>query len=273
MKGCCGQHRVLELSVSRPRKVHSGKNRSRSPSRGSGSARLAPHQSSASAATRMNTSPGKVLSRGCRGASSLTSSKMSASRASPSSRTRRAVTVSPGGRPLPGRHHDGTAEPPIAGRPYRRMPAAGRCSAAPPPARHVVSLPYELRHAREPPLCALILVDYLVSEDAPNGPIGMSQRLASLKVHGQSRGCGSNGVSGAITPGVMAWRESCRSDRDTGAGAGLAWRQGGTAQSRLRFASAPGSEPRFPRCCAWRLRTSGCRCLAGSRQWRPPPAG
>ena len=66
------------------------------PGAGSGSARLAPHQSSASAATRMNTSPGKVLSRGCRGASSLTSSKMSASPASPSSRTRRAVTVSPG---------------------------------------------------------------------------------------------------------------------------------------------------------------------------------
>lgn len=34
----------------RPRKVASGRNRSRSPSRGSGSARLAPHQSSASAA-------------------------------------------------------------------------------------------------------------------------------------------------------------------------------------------------------------------------------
>jgi hypothetical protein len=72
--------------------------------------------------------------------------------------------------------------------------------------------------------CALILVDYLVSEDAPNGPIGMGQRLASLKVRCQSRGCGSNGVSRAIMPGVMAWRESCRSDRDTGAGAGLAWR-------------------------------------------------
>jgi uncharacterized caspase-like protein len=44
----------------------------------------------------------------------------------------------------------------------------------------------------------------------------------------------------------MAWRESCRSDRDTGAGAGagLAWRQGGIAQSRFRFASAPGSKPR-----------------------------
>jgi integrase len=37
--------------------------------------------------TRKNTSPGKVLLRGCRGVSSLTSTKMSASRASPSSRT------------------------------------------------------------------------------------------------------------------------------------------------------------------------------------------
>src|SRR5262249_14395547 len=27
--------------------------------------------------------------------------------------------------------------------------------------------------------------------------------------------CGSNGVSGPITPGVMAWRERCRDDRDT----------------------------------------------------------
>ena len=76
--------------------VHSGRNRSRSPARGSGSARLAPHQFGASAARRRNISPGKVLFRGCRGASSLTSPEMSASRASPSSRTRRAVTVSSG---------------------------------------------------------------------------------------------------------------------------------------------------------------------------------
>jgi hypothetical protein len=93
------------LLFCRPRKVHSGRNRSRSPSKGSGSARLALHQFSASAATWRNTSPGKVLSRGCRGASSLTSSKMSASRASPSSRARRAVTASSGaGRFLTGRH-------------------------------------------------------------------------------------------------------------------------------------------------------------------------
>jgi hypothetical protein len=28
--------------------------------------------------------------------------------------------------------------------------------------------------------------------------------------------CGSNGVSGPITPGLTAWRERCRDDRDTG---------------------------------------------------------
>jgi ParB family transcriptional regulator, chromosome partitioning protein len=84
------------FAFSRPRKVHSGRKRSRSPSSGSGSARLAPHHSSASAAPRRNTSPGKVPFRGCSGASSLSSSKMSASRASPSSRARRAVTASPG---------------------------------------------------------------------------------------------------------------------------------------------------------------------------------
>ena len=80
----------------RPRKVGSGRNRSRSPSRGSGSVRLAPHQSSASAARWRNTSPGKVLSRGCSGASSPTSWKVSAPRASPSSSTRRAVAASSG---------------------------------------------------------------------------------------------------------------------------------------------------------------------------------
>ena len=40
------EEELLDHSPARPRKVRSGKNRSRSPSRGSGSARLAPHQSS-----------------------------------------------------------------------------------------------------------------------------------------------------------------------------------------------------------------------------------
>ena len=112
------------LLFCRPRKVHSGKNRSRSPSRGSGSARLAPHQFSASAARRRNTSPGKVLSRGCSGASSLTSPEMSASRASPASRIWRAVTASSGTGASWQAYPDGRAEPPIAGG------LTGRC---PPP--------------------------------------------------------------------------------------------------------------------------------------------
>jgi hypothetical protein len=33
-------------------------------------------------------------------------------------------------------------------------PAADRCSAVTPPARHAASLPYELRDVREPPICA-----------------------------------------------------------------------------------------------------------------------
>ena len=49
MERCRGQHGVLELLLARPRKVHSGRNRSRSASKGSGSARLAWDQSSASA--------------------------------------------------------------------------------------------------------------------------------------------------------------------------------------------------------------------------------
>ena len=120
------------------------------PARGSGSARLAPYQFSASAARWRNTTPGKVLSRECRGASLLTSPEMSASRASPL-RICRAVTVSSAGRPLPGRHITAVkAEPPVAGRPYRRMPAAGQCSAVTPPARHAASLHHELHDARQP---------------------------------------------------------------------------------------------------------------------------
>lgn len=49
---------------------------------------------------RRKTSPGNVLLRGCKGASSLTIPKMSASRASPSSKDRVAVSASCGGRPF-----------------------------------------------------------------------------------------------------------------------------------------------------------------------------
>ena len=111
----------------------------------------------------------------------------------------------------------------------------------------------------EPPLCVLILVECLVTEDAPNRLIGMGQQLTGLKLQCQIRDCGSHGVSGLITPGVMAWRESCRDDRGTSpwsrCQAGLVARA--TAQGRRRFASVPGSKPQFPRCCAQRLRASG----------------
>src|SRR5262249_58093806 len=54
----------------RPRNVHSGRNRSRIPSRSSGSVRLAPHQARASAERRRRTSPGRALPRGGNGARS-----------------------------------------------------------------------------------------------------------------------------------------------------------------------------------------------------------
>jgi hypothetical protein len=114
------------LAFCRPRKAHSGRNRSRSPSRGSGSARLAPHHSGASAARRRNTSPGNVSFLGCGGASPLSASKMSASRASPSTRARRAV-MRPLSRPLPTRRMTRTVN---RGRPVR------------PPARHRDHLPW-----------------------------------------------------------------------------------------------------------------------------------
>ena len=94
VKGCRGQHGVLELLVCRPWNVHSGRKRSRISSGDSGLVRLAPRQSSASAARCRKTSPGKVLSRGCSGASSSARSQMPASRVRPSSRIRRAVRVS-----------------------------------------------------------------------------------------------------------------------------------------------------------------------------------
>ena len=117
------EEELLDHSPARPRKVRSGKNRSRSPSRGSGSARLAPHQSSASAARRRNTSPGKVLSRGA-GAQAR-------------SATRRCLRRGPARRAGSGGRsrcpqgwaaslqacHDGKAEPP-AGRP---LAADARC--------------------------------------------------------------------------------------------------------------------------------------------------
>jgi hypothetical protein len=91
-----GQDCVLEFLVCRPRNESSGRNRACRPSSCSGLVRLARHQSSASAARRRKTSPGKVSLRGCSGSSSPSSPNTRASRASPSSRSRRAVAASSG---------------------------------------------------------------------------------------------------------------------------------------------------------------------------------
>src|SRR5262249_42332052 len=87
------QDSELELALVWASERALGQEPIRYPSRATGSARLAPHRSSASAPKRRNTSPAKVPLRGCKGASSLTIPKMSASRDSPPIRIRRAVTA------------------------------------------------------------------------------------------------------------------------------------------------------------------------------------
>ena len=104
MEGCCGQHCVLELGVSRPRKVRSGRNRSRSLAKGSGSARLALHQFSASAARWRNTSPGKVLSRGCKRRKLAHQLEDVSVAGEPVEQDTAGGHGVLGGRPLPGRH-------------------------------------------------------------------------------------------------------------------------------------------------------------------------
>jgi hypothetical protein len=99
----CGEHRVLEPGVLPAAEGGLGQEPIAQPLQGSASARVAPHHCSASAARRRSTSPGKVSLGGCSGATSLASSSMPASRAGPSSRTRRAVMASSAvGRFLPG---------------------------------------------------------------------------------------------------------------------------------------------------------------------------
>src|SRR5262249_11539968 len=99
------------------------------------------------------------------------------------------------------------------------------------------------------PICALILVDCMVMEAAPNGLICMGQQLAGLKLRCRTGDRGSNGVSGPITPGVMAWPESWRDDRDAG--------------SPVSVPGWPGDE--------WRRRRAGAGSpaqLAPSRSFR-----
>src|SRR5215467_11881791 len=93
---CRYKDRVLVLLVLPAAECALGQEPLSDPLQGQRVSAAGPDQSSASAARRRRTSPGKVLSRGCNGASSLSSSKMSASRASPSSSSWRAAAASSG---------------------------------------------------------------------------------------------------------------------------------------------------------------------------------
>ena len=100
----CRQDSNWSLCLSRPRNEHPGRNRSRIPSKATGSARLPARQLSAPAPRPRKTSPGNVLLRGCKGRQLAHKAEDTglgpARRAEPG----RAVTPSPGCGPLPGRH-------------------------------------------------------------------------------------------------------------------------------------------------------------------------
>jgi hypothetical protein len=51
------------------------------------------------------------------------------------------------------------------------MPAADRCSVLTPPVPHVASLPYQLRDAREPPICSAIWLPRWQFDSTPNRAI------------------------------------------------------------------------------------------------------
>jgi hypothetical protein len=50
-------------------------------------------------------------------------------------------------------------------------------------------------------------VDCLVAADAPNGLICIGVQLAAFKLQRRSGDCGSNGISGSVTRGMMASQE------------------------------------------------------------------
>jgi hypothetical protein len=58
-----------------------------------------------------------------------------------------------------------------------------------------------------PPRDPLIHVDCLVAADAPNGLICIGVQLAAFKLQRRSGDCGSNGISGSVTRGMMASQE------------------------------------------------------------------
>src|SRR5947207_3818977 len=83
-----------------------------------------------------------------------------------------------------------------------------------------------LRPGPFPGRAASLLPGLLAATRTGLPPAGDDELTNTKKHHGTTsrchlpfcwaRDCGSNGVSGPITPGVMAWRERCRDDRDTG---------------------------------------------------------
>src|SRR5580700_5118514 len=114
LQGCRGQHRVLELVVLPAAEGGLGQEPPGQSLRGQ---RVGPAGLASVQRVRGEVEEhlaGEGVSRGCKGASSLTSSTMSAPRASPSSRTRRAVTVSWGRACSWQAYHDGRARPAAA---------------------------------------------------------------------------------------------------------------------------------------------------------------
>jgi hypothetical protein len=94
---------------------------------------------------------------------------------------------------------------------FRRMPAAGRCSAVTPPARHVVSLPYELRDAHEPPLRA-DLVRRLPQVAVAH--MGFSVRSGAVRVRHLSS-CSATGIPQPMACRVRTDPLGLREDRDS----------------------------------------------------------
>ena len=138
------------LAFGRPRKVHPGRNRSRRPCQGQ---RVSP-----AGPVPVQRVRGEVEEHHAgEGAVPRVQGRKLAHQPGDVSVAGEPAEDMPGGhgvlrgRPLPGRHITAVkAEPPVAGRPYRRMPAAGQCSAVTPPARHAASLHHELHDARQP---------------------------------------------------------------------------------------------------------------------------
>jgi hypothetical protein len=75
------------------------------------------------------------------------------------------------------------------------MPAADRCSAVTPPARHAASSPYELHDAREPPIWSVWPLSGMIAKVPQNSGFCTS---------GQDRGGGER-IGSALADSVSAW--------------------------------------------------------------------